>query len=247
MMNYSPMTAPNTPKSLIERLQALFEVLLLSGLISSFLAALLLSAFHGKSAQLLSNDAKFVTAFLLLEAGITIFLLLVVLRAHRETLRSLGLAWENWKSHLLTGLILVPFLFLINAIVSFVFRVYLPKYFIEQNPLTELIHTPRQLGLFIISALVAGGLKEELQRAFILNRFSRYLGGAGLGLVLWSLAFGAGHYVQGMQGIATAAIYGFIFGLTYLMSGSLIAPIVAHGTYDTLALLLYWFFSGRSR
>ena len=29
------------------------------------------------------------------------------------------------------------------------------------------------------------------------------------------------------------------------MSGNLIAPIVAHGTYDTIALLGYWFSSGK--
>ena len=42
-----------------------------------------------------------------------------------------------------------------------------------------------------------------------------------------------------------ATIYGLIFGITYLVSGSLIAPIVAHGAYDAVALLAYWFFSGR--
>jgi membrane protease YdiL (CAAX protease family) len=105
----------------------------------------------------------------------------------------------------------------------------------------EIIQTPQQLALFIFSALVAGGIKEELQRAFILNRFRRYLGGAWVGLVIWSLAFGAGHYVQGVQGIVIASLYGFVFGITYILSGSLLAPIVAHSVYDTLALLAYWF------
>jgi membrane protease YdiL (CAAX protease family) len=61
--------------------------------------------------------------------------------------------------------------------------------------------------------------------------------------VIWSLAFGAGHYVQGVPGIVIASLYGFIFGTIYLLSGSLIAPIVAHGVYDSLAILAYWFFS----
>lgn len=237
-----PLDAPRKP--LIDRFQALFEIVLLSGLISSFLAALPFSAFGRKSVELLINDANIVCAFLLLESGITIFLLTLILKAHRETISSLGFHRDRWKHNLLVGLALVPFLFLVNVVVAMAFRIYLPKYYIDRNPLTEIIQTPKQLALFVFSALVAGGIKEELQRAFILRRFGRYLGGAGLGLILWSLAFGAGHYVQGAQGITVAAIYGFVFGLIYLLSGSLIGPIVAHGAYDTLALIVYWFSSG---
>ncbi len=232
-------------KPLIERFLALFEVLLLSGLLSSSLAALPLAAFHKKGAELLTNDVKTLSSFLLLETAITIFLLVMVLKVHRETICSLGLQWDRWKQNLLIGLALVPFLFLINDFVAIAFQIYLPKYYTEKNPLTEIIHTPQQLALFVFSALIAGGIKEELQRAFIINRFGRYLGGAAVGLVLWSFAFGAGHYVQGVQGVAIATIYGLIFGITYLASGSLIAPIVAHGAYDAVALLAYWFFSGR--
>jgi len=238
------VNAPPTPWA--DRLQAFFEILLVSGLISSFLAALIFSAFHGKRVDLLAMDATIVSVFILMEAGITFLLLVVILKAHRETICSLGLLWNRWKSYLLWGLGLVPFFFVINAIVAIAFQTYLPQYYIEQNPLTEMIQTPQQLALFIFAALVAGGIKEELQRAFILNRFRCYLGGAWLGLVLWSLAFGAAHYVQGVQGITIATLYGFIFGLLYLLTGSLIAPIVAHGAYDTLALLAYWFLSGKS-
>jgi membrane protease YdiL (CAAX protease family) len=239
-MGYSPL-----PVRLTDRIQALFEVLLLSGLLSSSLATLPFSAFHRKTLELVTYDAKAASAFVLLEAGITFLILAMVLKAHRETMRSLGLHWDRFKPNLLIGFGLVPFLFLVNAVVVAAFRVYLPRYYIELNPLTDIIRTPQQLALFIFSALVAGGIKEEIQRAFILNRFGRYLGGAGTGLVLWSLAFGAGHYVQGPQGVVTASIYGLIFGMIYLLTGSLIAPIVAHSAYDTLALLVYWFSAGR--
>jgi membrane protease YdiL (CAAX protease family) len=95
--------------------------------------------------------------------------------------------------------------------------------------------------------LIAGGIKEELQRAFILTRFREHLGGAGLGLLLWSIGFGAGHYVQGIQGVVIATIYGLIFGIVYILSRSLIAPIIAHSAYDTVVLLAYWFLDGRFR
>jgi hypothetical protein len=188
-MDDSSFALNTPPKTWIYRFQALFEVLLLSGLLSSFLATLLISVYHRRNVAFAMMEAKTICAFLLLEAGFTFFLLAVILRAHGETVGSLGLKWSRWKTNLLLGLALVPFLFIVNSIVTFVFRFYLPKYYIEQNPLIELIHTPQQLALFIFSALIAGGIKEEVQRAFILNRFRRYLGGAALGLVLWSLAF----------------------------------------------------------
>jgi membrane protease YdiL (CAAX protease family) len=244
-MDCSPTPAEAPRKNWTDRVQAICEIILLSGLISSFVAYLPFSSLRGWSATFLLNNTRYVSFYLLLESGITLLLMAMILKARGESLYSLGLCLDQWKRNVVIGLIVVPFLFLIGAAVSLLFRVYLPKYYTERNPLTESIHSPQQLLLFLISALVAGGIKEELQRAFILNRFRRYLGGAVVGLVLWSLAFGAGHYLQGAQGITAAALYGFIFGIIYLASGNLIAPMVAHGAYDILALLGYWFTSGR--
>jgi uncharacterized protein len=246
-MNYSALpTDEPQHKPLVEKSLAVLEVLLLSGIISSSLAYLPFSLFYGKKADVIASDVKVLSVFLLLESIIAFLLLAAILRIHGERIRDMGLSWERWKSNLSLGLALVPILFFINAIGDFVFRVYLPKYYLEQNPLISIIHSPQQLVLFIFTALIAGGIKEELQRAFILRRFNQHLGGSGVGLVLWSLAFGAGHYVQGAQGMAVTAILGFAFGVMYLLRKSLIGPIVAHGMYDALVLLLSWFTLGRS-
>jgi membrane protease YdiL (CAAX protease family) len=244
-MDCPPERVEATRKSWTDRVQAVLEIILVSGLISSFLAYLPFSTLPGWNAGLLLNSAKFVSLYLLLESGITLLLLAMILKARGESLYALGLCFEPWKPNVILGLLVVPLLFLINGAVNLFFRVYLPRYYTERNPLTESVRSPQQLLLFIVAALIAGGIKEELQRAFILNRFRRYLGGAGIGLVVWSFAFGAGHYVQGAQGITAAAVYGLIFGIIYLATGNLIAPIIAHGAYDALALLGYWFTAGR--
>jgi membrane protease YdiL (CAAX protease family) len=244
-MDYSALPADPQHKPLVEKSLAVLEVLLLSGIISDSLAYLPFSIFFGKNVNIIS-DVKIESAFLLLKSTIAFLLLAAILGIHGERIRDMGLSWDRWKSHLSLGLALVPILFLIHVIVASIFRIYLPKYYMEQNPLTASIHTPLQLVLFIFAALIAGGINEELQRAFILRRFNRYLGGAGVGLVLWSLAFGAGHYVQGVEGMTVTAIYGFAFGVIYLLRGSLIAPMAAHSAYNTLALLLNWFIPGRS-
>ena len=55
---------------------------------------------------------------------------------------------------------------------------------VEQNPLQDLIDTPRDAALFALVVVVAGGVREELQRAFLLRRFERWLGGARVGVVV---------------------------------------------------------------
>jgi len=217
-------------------------VLLLSGLVSGLLAALPFSLGGRSGADLLTNFG-FLIGTVLLETAITLILLAMVLKAHRRTLRSLGLRWEEWKTEMRIGLAIVPFLFLVNVLVMGGLRVFLPSHAPEHNPLMDLIRSPGQLGLFVLSALVAGGIKEELQRAFIITRFHEQLGGARLGLVLWSIAFGAGHYLQGLAGVLVAGILGFIFGAVYLLRGSIVAPMVAHGLYNTLSLIGYWVIS----
>jgi len=225
-----------------ERLQALFEVLLLSGIVSGLLAAVPISLLTESGEDLLQNP-RLVVGSLLLEASITLALLLAVLKAHRQSLGQIGLRATHWRADALIGILLIPLLLIVNVVVSELMRIYLPDHFIESNPLTEMIKTPGDLALFIICAVLVGGIKEELQRAFILKRFESHLGGAKLGLVLWSIAFGVGHYVQGLQGMVTAGILGLVFGIAFLIRGRLTAPMVAHGVYNAAALLGYWFSS----
>jgi membrane protease YdiL (CAAX protease family) len=222
------------------RLQAAFEVFLTCGILTSLIAGFPFYARSKASAPVLDN--VYVTcAYILFEAALTLGLVGLLMSAHRQGLSHIGLHKAHWKSDILTGLALIPVFFAVNAVVATVVRIYFPEHFTSRNALMDIIHTPGQLVLFIFSALVAGGIKEEVQRAFILTRFRDHLGGAWLGLLLWSAAFGAAHYVQGVQGMIAAGIFGYLFGIVYLARGSLIAPMVAHGVYDTIALLGYWF------
>ena len=226
-----------------KRLQALFEVLLLAGIVSALLAFTPFSMSRLASEQVYHN-ARLLTGYILLEAAITLILLMVVLKSHRETLFDLGLIWSEWKPNLYVGVFLVPILFAVNELTGILFHIFFPQYVAAQNPLLDTIRTPTDLALFLVVSIFAGGIKEELQRAFVLGRFRTYLGGAKLGLVLWSLAFGLGHYAQGVQAIVSATLFGFLFGSIYLIRRNLIAPMVAHALYDISALLGFWFLKG---
>ncbi|HYK88253.1 MAG TPA: CPBP family intramembrane glutamic endopeptidase [Acidobacteriota bacterium] len=242
-MDPTEITPPLQRRVWLDRLQAIFEILLMSGVFSSFVAAAPL-AIHSRGTEALLRSVRTVASFVLLESGVTFVLLALILRAHGETLADLGLRLNRWRGQILVGIAIVPCLFLLNALVGGFFRIFLPKYFMERNPLMEIILSPRDLILFITSALIAGGVKEELQRAFIIVRFRQHLGGAWLGLVLWSMAFGAGHYVQGLQGMVVAGLFGLVFGAVYVLRANLIGPMISHGLYDALALLGYWYFRG---
>lgn len=230
----------------VERARALFEVILLGGVVSSYVAIVPLQILGAEERRFL-KDARWITGFVLMEAAVALMLVLALMRVHREKFSDLGLHAARWRQNVAVGLALVPCLFLINGFVAVIIRRFFPAFYLDHNPLIETIRTPRDLVLFLIAVVLAGGFKEEIQRAFILNRFRDHLGGVTVGLVVWSLAFGAQHYVQGVQGAVAAALFGLVFGIVYLVRDSLVAPIVAHGIYDATALLGYWFLEGSGR
>ena len=107
---------------------------------------------------------------------------------------------------------------------------------VEQNPLQELIRTPRDAAVFAVVVVVAGGLREEIQRAFLLRRFEQSLGGAGVGVVVTSAAFGAGHLVQGADAAIATGLLGAFWSVIYLRRRSVAAPVVSHAGFNLLQL-----------
>ena len=74
----------------------------------------------------------------------------------------------------------------------------------------------------------------------MLTRFQRYLGGSALGLILWSLFFGIGHLPQGIDNAFKAGFLGLLFGILYLWSRGLLAPVLSHALYNVLTIFIFW-------
>jgi len=110
---------------------------------------------------------------------------------------------------------------------------------VPHNPLQDLIHTPRDAALFALVVTIAGGVREELQRAFLLHRFDVWLGGGGVGVVVASVAFGAGHLLQGADAAIATGILGAFWGVIYLRRRSAIAPMVSHSGFNLLQIVQY--------
>jgi membrane protease YdiL (CAAX protease family) len=107
---------------------------------------------------------------------------------------------------------------------------------VEHNPLQDLIRTPQAAAVFAVVVVVAGGIREEIQRAFLLRRFEQWVGGAGVGVVVTSAAFGAGHLVQGADAAIATGLLGAFWAVIYLRRRSVAAPIVSHSGFNLLQL-----------
>ena len=109
---------------------------------------------------------------------------------------------------------------------------------VPNNPLEGLIgdHVGA-IWLFLFVVIVAGGVREELQRAFLLHRFRGDLGQPWLGLVLTSIAFGLGHTLQGRDAAVITGALGATWGMLYLTRRSALASMVSHSLFNSGELL----------
>jgi membrane protease YdiL (CAAX protease family) len=130
---------------------------------------------------------------------------------------------------------------LVIAVVSVVaIRLSVPAlHNLPANPLEDLLRRPRDAWMFAVVVVIAGGIREEIQRAFILHRFDVWLGGPVVGLIVTSVAFGGGHILQGRDVAVATGILGLYWGIIYLRRRSCVAPIVSHAGFDLLEVLQY--------
>lgn len=244
------------------QLAGLVEILPVA-VLGQILAYVLLGLLGISGSEIL-QDPRLVFIFLTVDATATLVLIMLLLWARGEGPGRIGWRVKGWRSEVLWGIGVVPLLFASTLVVGLFFRAFLPQYVSERNPLLELLETERDLVLFLISSVYVGGIKEEFQRAFALERFEEYLGGilqalarrlrsaslwrpetwrrlalAG-GLLAWTVVFGLGHLIQGVDNATGAAVLGLLFGVLYIWRRILVAPVVAHALYDVAALLIYW-------
>ena len=80
------------------------------------------------------------------------------------------------------GILLLPVALLLTAVsFALILQFAPPLRNVPVNPLEALIASPMAIAWVARVAVVAGGIREEIQRAFILHRFEQRLGGAVVG------------------------------------------------------------------
>jgi membrane protease YdiL (CAAX protease family) len=108
---------------------------------------------------------------------------------------------------------------------------------VPENPLQGLLGTQSGLLMFLFVVIVAGGIREELQRAFLLHRFRGDLGQPWMGVFITSLAFGMGHTLQGLDAAIITGLLGALWGVMYVVRGSAVASMVSHSLFNSSELL----------
>lgn len=98
---------------------------------------------------------------------------------------------------------------------------------------TILPATPREARAFCGVAITAGICEEVLYRGYLLwYLLSLWPGRLAIAAAAAVLIFGVGHAYQGVRGIVHTAIAGGIGMAVYLLTGSLLAPILLHAALD---------------
>lgn len=233
-----PHAEPQRP-TLVERVMALLEVVICSDYPTQLALGATVAALgygpHGADSEL---RLAYVVLVSLADTVLLLALVAMFLSVHGERPRDLFLGTRPISAEARTGLPLALAAFGLGVIVLVAIQQLAPwLHTVPKNPLQNLVRTPRDAVLFAVVVVIAGGVREELQRAFLLRRFERWLGGGSVGVVVTSTSFGAGHMVQGVDAAIATGVLGAFWALIYLRRRSVIAPLVSHSGFNLLQLV----------
>ena len=229
-----------------ERAGALLEVLLCSGFPTQLLIGALLI---GLGARVTAADPlpfRFVVTVSLLDTLAIVVLVVLFLRLRGEhasrVLVGAGPVWREVRR----GVAYLPLVFVVVIALGAAVQSLAPwLHNVPENPLQAMLTSPWRVGIFALVVVLAGGVREEVQRAFILHRFDQDLGGARVGLALFSLAFGLGHLTQGLDAALITGTLGLLWGVMYLRRRSMVAPAVTHSLFNLIQIVVFQYASGQ--
>ena len=233
-----PSPASQTRIEPSQRVVALLEVILCSDFPTqlTLLATFYALGFNQRNPDGALNVA-FVATLSLVDAVLLIGLIVFFLRAHGENVREVFFGNRPIAQEARAGL---PMSFVALAIAFgaiLIIQQLAPWLRTEEtNPLQDLLAKPSDAAIMAVVLVVAGGIREEIQRAFLLRRFERWLGGPVVGVAVTSTAFGAGHLVQGVDVAVVTGLLGAFWAMVYLRRRSIVAPVVSHSGFNLLQL-----------
>lgn len=230
----------------IERASAALEVILCSGFPTQILIITLLSL-SGMKVRLAGGrlSPPFVFTLTLLDTLLVVGLVVFFIRARRQSVREqLFGRGPQWRE-LLFGVALIPASFFIIILVLLLVQLLVPGLRnVPHNPLQDLARNRWDAAMFAFVVMIAGGVREEIQRGFVLRRFEQYLGGGAAGLVIFSALFGLGHLEQGRDVALATAVLGAFWGSIFLRRRSIAGPMVGHAGFNLAQVIKFLAFGG---
>ena len=210
------------------------EVIICSGFPTQLL---LIAALHGFGMPLEGPgggmNPRFVFTVSLLDAGLVLGLVYLFLRAHGESVREVLIGRVRVLREVFLGIAMIPLAFFVVVLILAVVLTYVPQlHNVLKNPLEDMLRTRSDAAIFAVVVMVSGGVREEVQRGFIIHRFGQFLGGGAFGVIFYSTLFGLGHFEQGYDAVLATGTLGMFWGFVYLRRGSIIAPVVSHAGFN---------------
>ena len=171
------------------------------------------------------------------DSALLLSLIVLLLRARGESPWHVFFGTRRVSQEAGAGLLLVPGALALAFLVLLLVQAFAPwLHTVSENPLQALMRSSRDVWLFATVVVVAGGVREELQRAFLLHRFETSLGGRTTGIVVTSVVFGAGHALQGLDAALATGALGAYWAVIYYRRRSAVAPIVSHAGFNLLEI-----------
>lgn len=236
-----PVEPPRTIRP-EERFAAAAEVILCSGFPTQVLLIAVLAA---AGMPMRADDGQlsppFIFLLTMLDTFLVVGLVLLLLRAHGESPRDVLLGARPIVREALFGIAVLPLIFLgILAVLVLIVSLAPGLHNVPRNPFEDLLRTRGDAVVFGFVVMIAGGVREEIQRGFILHRFERFLGGAVTGVVMFSAFFGLAHIEQGYDAAIATAFLGACWGTIYVIRRSIVAPMVSHAGFNLAQLAKYF-------
>jgi membrane protease YdiL (CAAX protease family) len=217
---------------------AVLEVVLVSGIPTQLVLTIIVylagvPIYDGPDISL-----EFFALVSLLDTAVMALLIRVFLSLSGETSRDVFIGIRRVRGEIWRGLLLVPVMF--GAVVGIVagLRAIAPwLHTVTKSPLDAYMRNPIDAAVFFVVVVLAGGIREELQRAFILHRFAQRIGGIWVGLGVFSLLFGLLHIDQGVDVALAVGLLGVFWGLLYIKRRSAVAAMVNHAGFNATQVL----------
>jgi membrane protease YdiL (CAAX protease family) len=223
-----------------DRLVAVGEMVVCSGFPTQILLAILVRA---AGVPDIASDGQislpFVALVSLADTALLIWLMLWFLQSSGQTGTSLWLGNRPILPEIVRGVLLTPFILAGVGLLLLAIQQWAPQLrTVPVNPLEVLARRgPIDAAVLAVVAVIAGAVREELQRAFLVDRFERHVGPAWAGVVVLSALFGLGHVLQGWDASIATGVLGACWAVIYLRRRSIVMPLVSHALFNSLEIV----------
>jgi membrane protease YdiL (CAAX protease family) len=176
---------------------------------------------------------QFFASFALIDTVVVVSLMALFIRGGGESVRTVFFGMRPIGREAQLGVILTPvLLFAVVGLVTLLRALVPALHNVPVSPFEHFFDSRTGAIMFTVVAIVAGGIREELQRAFLIHRFRQHLGGAWVGLLLYTVFFGLFHLDQGWDIVIATGLLGLFWGVLYLKRQSVAAAMVSHAGFN---------------